>query len=78
MEFNDNKEGCGIEYFHQKDVLPFICKFCKYSFYSEKKTQICLNCMDISSSDKRIVICPVCKKAITIISGEQKEIVIKF
>lgn len=70
MEFNELGGHCSSQYCHQKDFLPFNCKFCSKSFCLEHRSPFNHNCENKSSTDNMVFLCPICNGGIRILPGE--------
>merc|ERR1719401_1731082 len=74
--FSDKGIHCADPYCRQRDFLPFACDACGQTFCSEHYKYDAHACSKgRAEKDKRVIVCPLCAKAVPLPHGEDENAV---
>mmetsp|Transcript_776 Transcript_776/g.1737 ORF Transcript_776/g.1737 Transcript_776/m.1737 type:complete len:158 (-) Transcript_776:263-736(-) len=68
-QFSDCGKHCSDPYCKQQDMLPFDCDTCGKSFCAQHYSYENHNCKGRADKDRRVIVCPLCDKALPLASG---------
>eukprot|EP01053_Blabericola_migrator_P005769 Blabericola_migrator_1__5768@NODE_2921_length_2208_cov_64_448856_g1831_i0_p2_GENE_NODE_2921_length_2208_cov_64_448856_g1831_i0NODE_2921_length_2208_cov_64_448856_g1831_i0_p2_ORF_typecomplete_len182_score21_74zfAN1/PF01428_16/1_1e13zfAN1/PF01428_16/7_9e02zfAN1/PF01428_16/1_7e06Transp_Tc5_C/PF04236_15/0_0093Transp_Tc5_C/PF04236_15/4_8e02Transp_Tc5_C/PF04236_15/3zfC5HC2/PF02928_16/0_42zfC5HC2/PF02928_16/2_9e03zfC5HC2/PF02928_16/0_017DUF2180/PF09947_9/0_19DUF2180/PF09947_9/0_23DUF2180/PF09947_9/1_2e len=73
--FSDKGAHCEVSYCRTLDFLPFTCEFCKKVFCVEHFQPESHECAskEYLATDKRVVVCPVCDKALRLTAADDPD-----
>ena len=75
MEFSNLGRHCSIPNCFQQDFLPFECDACRKTYCKDHRSYYEHQCSQIPMGEE-VYKCPICNKGITIISGQDLNLII--